>query len=105
MPNSRRKNIHPEDANAGRVLGHVMNVRNMTQTQLAERVGMHQTSVSRLLKGENGWSPHIMAVLAAELGVDSTIFLEDSDAVLARLQEALKFARELELPGQMGYAA
>ena len=92
------------DANAGRVLAIVMGGR-INQTELANKIGVHQTTVSRLLAGDQRWTLRTMHQFATALDVDPAIFLENSDEVLRRLDDALRFARDSELPAQWRYAA
>lgn len=116
MPTTKRhsKNPTPEEisANAANVLRVLMWRDQLDQVELARRSGYGQSTISRSLDGSRKWRPEKMVRLADVFGEDYRIFQADPDELLElvrddavrRFRETLKFARELDAPGQRGYA-
>lgn len=57
------------------VLAYLMEDRRLTQTALAAVTGIDQSTISKLLKGERGFSKAHARALAAYFGVDVGVFL------------------------------
>ncbi|MGY2897341.1 helix-turn-helix domain-containing protein [Deinococcus sp. UYEF24] len=58
-----------------RVLAFLMEQRDMTQTQLAEVLGINQANVSRLLNGKSQFTLETVRVLAGHFHVNPEVFL------------------------------
>ena len=53
---------------------------DLRQSDLAERAGLHQTSISLLERGKRGTTPETLGVLADVLGCDIADLLPAKDA-------------------------
>jgi len=58
-----------------RVLAFLMDQRDMTQTQLADILGINQANVSRLLNGRSQFTLDAVRILAAYFHVSPAVFL------------------------------
>lgn len=111
---ARRPRLSFGRAPLGEAVRRLLANAGMTQRALAERVGMPESEVSRVLNGRRRASPALLETLAAELAVPPEHFLEYRLAVVAEwleeeservdeLFEGEPDVPELEAPAQADY--
>lgn len=103
MPRVMKAN--PADVNAGRNLDLFMARLGMTQTDLANATGIHQTTISRLVSGNQRWTLSTTRELAKAVRVHPAQFLRDYDEILHEMDSLLGSSGEPSLPAGWGYAA
>ncbi|AXG99694.1 helix-turn-helix domain-containing protein [Deinococcus wulumuqiensis] len=57
------------------MLAHLLEAREMSQTALAERLGLNQSNVSRLVNGETTFTTDLIKQLSQIFGVRGEVFL------------------------------
>jgi HTH-type transcriptional regulator / antitoxin HigA len=63
------------EASAGEVLAFLMEQKNLTQQEVAKGTGIHQSVLSRFIKGEREPTLDQVRKLAGFFGVDSSVFI------------------------------
>jgi HTH-type transcriptional regulator / antitoxin HigA len=63
------------DASAGEVLAFLMEQKHLTQQEVARDTGIHQSVLSRLIKGEREPTLEHLRILAKFFGVDRSVFV------------------------------
>lgn len=57
------------------MLAHLLEAREMSQTALAERLGVNQSNVSRLVNGQTAFTTDLIKELSQIFGVPGEVFL------------------------------
>lgn len=57
------------------MLAHLLEVREMSQSALAERLGLNQSNVSRLVNGQTAFTTDLIKQLSQIFGVKGEVFL------------------------------
>ena len=72
------------DAVIGRRVHQLMWDRKITQTALAKKIGVHQTALSKKLRGERGWSADELMLVASGLHITVGVLFGETDAPLTK---------------------
>lgn len=67
------------------VVGAILALRRVTQTELGQVLGLHSSQIGRRLKGALGWSAADVRKLSRHLKVDMELFYLPTDEFLERL--------------------